>query len=91
MEIECFPWEGVMMKTHYILRSPEREGDSLKGGGHPAEKRVSKEDEIDEMTGRAVGSHGKTPGMAEAGVEGTAGEGPERTKSAGYSGSTPPP
>jgi hypothetical protein len=79
------------MKSNQQLFAPERSGDSLKGGGHPADVRVKAKDEIDEMTDHLVGGHGKSPGLAEESSEDLVEEnGLKSKKSSSYSGSTPP-
>lgn len=46
-----------------MLFAPERHGDSLKGGGHPADEKLTEATEIREMTGHSVEGHAKTPGI----------------------------
>ena len=60
------------MKHSTPLHAPERSGDSLKGGGHPADVTVPEAVENEEMAGYTVTGHAKTPGIADPGVPGQA-------------------
>ena len=59
------------MKHSTPLHAPERSGDSLKGGGHPADVTVPEAVENEEMAGYTVTGHAKTPGIADPGVPGS--------------------
>jgi hypothetical protein len=59
------------MIRHQPLFAAEREGDSLKGGGHPADVPVPESTEIDEMSGEPVPDRGKIPGIDDPGVPGS--------------------
>ena len=81
------------MKHFTPLHSPEREGDSLKGGGHPADVQVPEDIEISEMTGETIGGHGKVPGINDPGVPGskTNPVNPEKQPQPALSDPVPPP
>jgi hypothetical protein len=57
-------------KTVFYLAG-DHGGDSVKGGGHPAEAALSAADEITEGTGGAVEGRGRKPGMNDPGVPGS--------------------
>jgi hypothetical protein len=59
------------MKPFHFLYAPERGGDAVKGGGHPAAEKLPKNVEISEMQGDLIGGHAKKPGINDPGVPGS--------------------
>jgi hypothetical protein len=81
------------MKEFTRLLAPERQGDSLKGGGRPGDAPVPEETENEEMSGHTVTGHGKVPGIDDPGVGGskTNPVDPEKTPQPALDDPVPPP
>jgi len=54
-----------------IFLMPEHGGNSIKGGGHPADETVGAEEEISDALGELVPQRGRIPGTNDPGTPGS--------------------
>jgi len=54
-----------------VAYSPQRGGQDVKGGGHPADEKLTEQEEIDIGLERPLTGHAKTPGIDDPGVPGS--------------------